>query len=156
MTKPIVDTQMLIRRPAEEVFNAFIDPAVTTKFWFSKSNGRLEVGKRLRWEWEMYGVGGDVEAKAIEPYSRILVEWPEDGSTTEWRFEPRGPSATLVKIVYTGADSSGDALVAQATDNMQGYSLMLAGAKAWLEHGVEPRLVVDSRPDDLVKGWTRD
>lgn len=153
MTKPIVKTQMLIRKPAREVFNAFIDPAVTTKFWFSNSNGKLEIGKRRRWDWEMFGVGGDVEAKAIEPDSRILIEWPEDRSTTEWRFEPRGDNATLVKITYTGADASGDALLAQATDNMQGYSLVLAGAKFWLEHGVAPKLVVDSKPDDLVEGW---
>jgi hypothetical protein len=36
---------------------------------------------------------------------------------------------------------------------MQGYSLLLAGAKFWLEHGVEPKLVVDSKPDNLVEGW---
>ena len=152
MTEPLVTTQMLIRKPAPEVFNAFIDPAVTTKFWFSKSNGKLELGKRRRWDWEMFGVGGDVEAKAIEPNARILVEWPEDGSTTEWRFEPRG-GATLVKITYTGTEASGDDLVAQATDNMQGYSLVLAGAKFWLEHGIAPKLVVDSKPDNLVEGW---
>jgi uncharacterized protein YndB with AHSA1/START domain len=154
MTKPIVETQMLIRKPARDVFNAFIDPAITTKFWFSKSDGKLELGKRRRWDWEMFGVGGDVEAKAIEPDSRILIEWPEDGSTTEWRFEPRG-DATLVKITYTGTDASGDALLAQATDNMQGYSLLLAGAKFWLEHGIAPKLVVDSKPDNLVEGWAR-
>jgi hypothetical protein len=56
-------------------------------------------------------------------------------------------------ITYTGTDASGDTLVAQATDNMQGYSLVLAGAKFWLEHGVEPKLVVDSKPENLVEGW---
>ncbi len=153
MTKPVVKTQMLIRKPARDVFNAFIDPAITTKFWFSKSDGKLEIGKRRRWDWEMFGVGGDVEAKAIEPNTCILVEWPEDGSTTEWRFEPHGDNATLVKITYTGFEASGDAFVDQATNNMQGYSLLLAGAKFWLEHGVEPKLVVDSKPDKLVEGW---
>lgn len=153
MSKPIIKTQMLIRKPAHEVFDAFIDPAVTTKFWFSKSSGKLEVGKRLRWDWEMFGVGADVEAKAIEPSARILVEWPEDGSTTEWRFDARGADATLVLITYTGFDASGDDYIAQATDNMQGYSLLLAGAKFWLEHGVAPRLVADSNPDNLLEGW---
>jgi hypothetical protein len=32
---------MLIRRPVEEVFNAFVDPTVTTRFWFSRSSGQL-------------------------------------------------------------------------------------------------------------------
>ena len=38
--------EMLIRRPAAEVFAAFVDPAVTTRIWFTKSSGRLEPGKR--------------------------------------------------------------------------------------------------------------
>lgn len=33
---------MLIRRPAGAVFEAFADPAVTARFWFSKGSGRLE------------------------------------------------------------------------------------------------------------------
>jgi uncharacterized protein YndB with AHSA1/START domain len=52
---PVAKAQMLIRRPVATVFDAFVDPAVTTKFWFTKSSGRLEPGKDLRWDWEMYG-----------------------------------------------------------------------------------------------------
>jgi uncharacterized protein YndB with AHSA1/START domain len=31
----------------EEVFEAFLDPAVITKFWFTKSGGRLETGMEV-------------------------------------------------------------------------------------------------------------
>lgn len=155
MTKPVVKTQMQIRKPAREVFNAFVDPDVTTKFWFSKSSGKLEAGKKVRWDWGMYGVGAAVEVKAIEPHTRILIEWLEDGSTTEWRFEARDENTTLVKVVYSGVEAAGEELLAQATDNMQGYSLMLAGAKFWLEHGIDPGIVVDAKPDQLVEGWVR-
>jgi uncharacterized protein YndB with AHSA1/START domain len=37
---PIVKTQMLIRKPAEDVFEAFVNPAITTKFWFTRSTGK--------------------------------------------------------------------------------------------------------------------
>ncbi len=37
----VVKTEMLIRKPVAEVFEAFVDPEVTTKFWFAKSSGRL-------------------------------------------------------------------------------------------------------------------
>ena len=37
-----VKVGMLIRRPPEDVFEAFADPAITTRFWFTKSSGRLE------------------------------------------------------------------------------------------------------------------
>lgn len=55
-TTPVVEAQMMIRKPAAEVVRAFIDPSITTHFWFTKSSGPLEVGKTVKWEWEMYGV----------------------------------------------------------------------------------------------------
>jgi uncharacterized protein YndB with AHSA1/START domain len=45
---PVAKTGMLIRKPVAEVFEAFIDPGVTTKFWFTKGSGRLEVGKQVK------------------------------------------------------------------------------------------------------------
>ena len=40
--KPIVECQMMIKNPISEVFQAFVDPRITTKFWFTKSSGKLE------------------------------------------------------------------------------------------------------------------
>jgi len=67
---PVVETQMLIRRPAKEVFEAFIDPSITTNFWFTKSTGKLEADKPVTWFWEMYGVSADVLVKGITPYRK--------------------------------------------------------------------------------------
>jgi uncharacterized protein YndB with AHSA1/START domain len=67
---PVAKTGMLIRRPVAEVFEAFIDPRVTTKFWFTKSSGRLEVGKQVKWEWEMYGDAPDVFQLLIDELKR--------------------------------------------------------------------------------------
>lgn len=76
MTTPeevsISKVDMLIRKPVKEVFEAFIDPSITTKFWFTKSSGRLEVGKRIRWDWEMYGVSAELDVKELEQNNRIL------------------------------------------------------------------------------------
>ena len=30
---------MLIRRPVKDVFEAFVDPKITTKFWFTRAAG---------------------------------------------------------------------------------------------------------------------
>ena len=40
-TAPVARTGMLIRKPAAEVCEAFVDPAVTSRFWFSKGSGPL-------------------------------------------------------------------------------------------------------------------
>jgi uncharacterized protein YndB with AHSA1/START domain len=44
---PVAKAEMLIRKPVAEVFEAFIDPAITTKFWFTKGSGRLEPGHKF-------------------------------------------------------------------------------------------------------------
>jgi len=83
---PVVKTQMLIRKPAEDVFEAFVNPTNTTKFGFTRSIGTLEAGKKVRWEWEMFGVSAEVRVKAIERPSRILIEWNNPPSPVEWLF----------------------------------------------------------------------
>jgi len=40
--KQFAEAGMLIRKPVEQVFEAFINPEITIKFWFSKSTGRLD------------------------------------------------------------------------------------------------------------------
>ncbi len=151
MSAPVVKAGMLIRRPVVEVFNAFIDPAVTTHFWFTKSSGKLEAGKRVRWDWEMYGVHDDVDVKAIEPSKRILFEWSfPDSNIVEMTFADHA-KGTMVSVTNTGL--RGDDVIALALDLTQGWNIVLCAAKAWLEHGIELNAVADKAPDHNVKGW---
>lgn len=153
MNAPIVKAEMLIRKPPAEVFNAIIDPAVTTKFWFTKSSGKLEPGKRVRWDWEMYGVGTDVDVKEIDLNKRILIEWDSYVGRTpvEWEFAARPDNTTMVTVSNYGF--RGEDVVKQAIESTQGFAFMLAGLKAWLEHGITLELVADKSPDHHASGW---
>jgi uncharacterized protein YndB with AHSA1/START domain len=144
---PVMKTGMLIRRPAAEVFEAIVDPAITTQFWFTRGSGRLEVGKEVLWEWEMYGVSAQVTAQVIEPSRRIVMEWPGYSGPTrvEWVFTPLG-GGTFLSITESGFVGDGDSLAQQVADSTQGFSLVLAGLKAYLEHGVRLNLVADRNP----------
>jgi uncharacterized protein YndB with AHSA1/START domain len=152
---PIVKAHMLIRRPVADVFEALVDPSITSRFWFSKSSGRLKPGAHLRWDWEMYGVFTEVDVRAIEENKRILIEWngPDHPSAVEWTFEPRGEDRTFVTVENRTFYGEPDAVVAAAIDSMGGFSLLLAALKAFLEHGIELNVVVDHSPDALIKGW---
>ncbi|WP_213528600.1 SRPBCC family protein [Paenibacillus cisolokensis] len=142
--EPVVRTGMLIRRPVREVFDAFIDPSVTTKFWFTKSSGKLEAGKRVRWEWEMYGVGTDVDVLEVERDRRISIRWsPPDWTSVEWTFTPVGDDSTYVNIINAGFKGDGDDVVAEAIDSMGGFTMVLCALKAWLEHNVILSVVAD-------------
>ena len=147
-SEPVARTQMLIRRPVALVFEAFVDPAITSRFWFSRGSARLADGDTVTWHWDMYGFTATVAVKAVEPNRRILVEWP---TPIEWQFAPRGDDATMVTITSSGFTGSGDQKVAQAIDMMGGFSFVLAGCKAYLEHGIELNLVADHAPDAHVK-----
>src|SRR5918994_215972 len=72
---PVAEVGMLIRRPVADVFEAFIDPAITSRFWFTKGSGKLAPGNQIRWEWEMYDVSTTVQVKEVEQNERILIEW---------------------------------------------------------------------------------
>ena len=141
---------MLVRRPLDEVFNAFVDPTITTRFWFTRSSGKLEPGAKVTWEWEMYGASADVHVRAIERPSRILIEWGEPSTTVEWRFTSLGAEATLVRISNTGFRGTEEEVVGMALDCMGGFSLVLAALKAWLEHGIALDVVADRDPEAHV------
>src|SRR5262245_19219597 len=123
-------TGMLIRRPPAEVFRAFADPAVTTRFWFTKSSGPLEPGAKVAWEWEMYGVGTTVTVQEIVPGERIVVEWDlTDPSTEEWTFTPTH-GGTYVRIRNYGLGGTSCARVTRVAGPTQGLGFVQGGAKA--------------------------
>ena len=150
---PVAKAAMLIRRPAAEVFEAFIDPAITSRFWFTKSTGRLEPGKHVTWTWEMYDVSIKVDVKAVEPHKRIMVEWGNYGAMTqvEWVFTAYEAGATYVTIRNSGFQGDGDKVVRDALDATGGFTWVLAGLKALLEHDLELNAIMDAFPQGLER-----
>ena len=150
---PIAKAEMLIRKPIEEVFEAFIDPVITTKFWFTKSSGRLETGKRVQWDWEMYGVSAELDVKKVEQNKRILIEF-DDNTTVEWIFTNRAENETFITITNSGFQGDRDSIVEQVIDSTGGFTIVLCGLKAFLEHGIVLNLVADKAPDANVNRST--
>jgi uncharacterized protein YndB with AHSA1/START domain len=118
---PVAKAAMLIRKPVAEVFEAFIDPVITSRFWFTKSTGRLEPGKHITWTWEMYDISIAVDVKEIEVNKRILLDWGNYGemTTVEWIFTPYQDDATYVTITNSGFQGDGDKVVRDALDSTE-------------------------------------
>jgi uncharacterized protein YndB with AHSA1/START domain len=150
---PAASTGMLIRKPVGEVFEAFINPDITTKFWFTKGSGRLEAGKQVQWDWEMYNISVPVTVKAVEQNKRIVIEWPGYGGHTsvEWKFAAQPDGTTFVTVTESGFTGNGDELLKKTADSTQGFSLMLAGLKAYLEHNIQLNLVADRFPMGIAE-----
>ncbi len=151
---PVVKAEMLIRRPVAEVFEAFIDPAITAKFWFTKGSRRLAVGRHVRWDWEMFGVSAEVSVKATEANKRILIEWTSSGgetTTVEWLFAPRAGNTTFVTITESGFSGGGDEVVRKALGSQAGFTFLLSSLKAFLEHKIALNLSADHAPEHIKR-----
>jgi len=148
---PKVETQMLIRKPVATVFQAFIDPKETTNFWFTKSSGKLEEGKTVTWQWEMYGVSGDVHVKEIIPNKKISIEWGNPSTTVDFEFTAVTDDTTYVIIQHYGFDLTGNELIQAIKDNTSGFTTVLAGLKAYLEHGLKLNLIADKYPKEVTQ-----
>ncbi|WP_105436921.1 SRPBCC family protein [Neorhizobium sp. T25_13] len=148
---PIAKTGMLVRKPVEHVFEAIVNPDITTKFWFSKGSGRLETGKAAKWDWESHDVSIEVTPKVVEPNKRVVIEWPgySGPTTVEWTFQSIPDGTTFVRVQESGWTGDADKLMRYVADSTQGFTLLLAGLKAWLEHGIQLNLTLDRYPKGI-------
>ncbi len=153
---PVVTSEMLIRKPVSVVFEAMVNPAITSRFWFTKSSGRVEAGKTLEWEWGQFGVKDTVDILDVKPNEFISLQWVlgESTSTVEMVFEPKTDNTTIVRVTEKGFWKQAP----EDTENLKetislmlgqkgGWTLVLASMKAWLEHELDLNLIADHKPD---------
>jgi uncharacterized protein YndB with AHSA1/START domain len=142
------------------VFAALTDPHLTTRFWFTKSTGPMVAGAQLTWTWEMYRVSSAVSVTDVEPDQRVRLTWsgydPAHPTTVEFRFVPWAEGAagdtaegTYVLVTETGFSGDGDTLVGRVIHSATGFTFMLSSLKAFLEHDVVLRVVLDAHPSGL-------
>jgi uncharacterized protein YndB with AHSA1/START domain len=143
------EAQMLIRKSVAEVFEALIDPALTRNFWFTKGSDRLEANKKVVWEWEMYNVSIPVMVREIVPNEKIVFEWAEPARTVEFNFKTLSDGSTFVKVTECGYNQTGDELLAVIKDSTGGFTTVLDGLKAFLEHGINLNLIADKFPKEV-------
>lgn len=148
---PEVTAQMLIRKPVSKVFEAFTDPEITKNFWFTKGSNKLEKGKKVTWEWEMYGASAEVQVEEIIENELIVVRWGDPATTIHFVFQELSDGSTYVTITNTGFTQEGSELVAAVNDNTGGFTTVLDGAKAFLEHNINLNLIADKFPKEFSR-----
>lgn len=145
MKEITANAQMIIHRPASDVFEAFVDPNIMTRFWFPKTSGRLEEGKEVKWY-----VGTDagafeitVRVKVAQKPHTLCIQWGVDSTFTdvEWKFEPHDDSGTIVRICESGFSGNHSEVVRAALDSTGGFNQVITAAKALLEHGAQINVV---------------
>jgi len=142
---------MLIRKPIAEVFEAFTNPEITTQFWFTHSQGKLEEGKTTEWTWEMYDLSIEVDILKLTPNEIIIFEWENRGQKTkvECEFKSLDKYKTFVSIVNYGFSGTNEEIISTIRDSTGGFSWVLAGLKAYLEYGIKLNLTADRFPKEI-------
>lgn len=91
----------------------------------------------------------------LEQGKRIVIEWGDEKPTTvEWTFTPKPGNTTFVSITNSGFHGDGDNIVDDAIGSSTGFTMVLAGLKAYLEHDIQLNLIADRFPDQ-VAGHTK-
>jgi len=148
MNKNFAKAEMFIRKDVAEVFQAIVDPAITTKIWFTKSSGKLEKGKTIEWEWEMYNHKVNVEVLEIIENQKIIFNWGnyDRPSIVEWEFRAI-EGGTFVSVTNEIEHDTPEKLIAEVRDSTEGFTLVLANLKAYLEFNILLNLVGDRFPE---------
>ena len=82
---------------------------------------------------------------------KIMIQWGnyKEKTNVEWTFISLNESQTFVKIINSGFKGTSDDLITQIRDSTEGFTLVLAGLKAYLEHNIQLNLISDRFPEGL-------
>ncbi|MEH7484593.1 SRPBCC family protein [Neobacillus drentensis] len=130
-------TKFKIIKPANEVFEAFVDPSEIKNFWFSSSS-RWEQGQTVTLRYEEYDAQVDIEVIEVEVNKKIVFRWGTDGegNSVTISLEELDQSSTIIEVIEEGFREDDDELVARLIDNKEGWVYMLTCLKGYLEFGI--------------------
>ncbi|PGY11806.1 SRPBCC family protein [Bacillus sp. AFS031507] len=130
-------TKFKIIKPANEVFEAFVDPSKIKNFWFSSSS-RWEQGQTVTLRYEEYDAQVDIEVIEVEINKKIVFRWGTDGegNSVTISLEELDQTSTIIEVIEEGFSVDDDELVAQLIDNKEGWVYMLTCLKGYLEFGI--------------------
>lgn len=131
-------TKFEILKPAHEVFEAFVDPAKISNFWFSSSSERWEQGKTVTLRYEEYNAQVEIQVVEVELNKKIVFKWgPADSAhTVTITLNEIDHSMTIIEINEEGFNENDEQLLPMMLDNKEGWVYMLSCLKAYLEFGV--------------------
>lgn len=131
-------TKMNILKPANEVFEAFVDPEKIGNFWFSSSSERWQQGKTIKLEYKEYNAIGEIKVMEIVDNQKIVYQWDpnEEGHIVTITFTAQSDESTLVEVSEEGFKEDDPDFIQQLIGNKEGWVYMLTCLKGYLEFGV--------------------
>lgn len=130
---------MKINKPANEVFEAFVDPAKIGNYWFSSSSERWEKGKKILLRYDEYGAEGFINIIELQENKQINFSWGEqnDETVVTITLDVLDENSTIVKVSESGFKAEDPNIVTKMLGQKEGWIYMLSCLKGYLEHDIK-------------------
>ncbi len=134
-----------IQKPVNLVFEVIVDPSMMDKYFISKSNGRMEEGKTLVWQFPEFDMDVPIQVGKIVRDQLISYSWSTEGNKhlTEMTLKAAKNDSTIVTITEKSIDNIRidklNGTINWLKGNTEGWANFLACLKAYLEYGINLR-----------------
>jgi uncharacterized protein YndB with AHSA1/START domain len=135
-----IKTALQVLKPADEVFEAIVDPERMSNYFISKSSGRMVEGTELMWQFPEFDLEFPVRIGKIEEGKYISFYWEMDGIDlhVEITLEQKSNNSTVVTITEKSRKNDENG-IKWLSGNTAGWANFLACLKAYLEYGINLR-----------------
>ncbi len=135
-----IKTALQIQKPANEVFEAIVDPLKMSNYFLSSGTGRLEEGAVIVWRFPEFDMDVPVKVVKIIKDKYISYHWDHDNKEliVEMELSTAENNSTIVRVSEKGMQNDG-AGIKWLMGNTEGWANFLACLKAYLEYGINLR-----------------
>ncbi|MBM7693745.1 uncharacterized protein YndB with AHSA1/START domain [Peribacillus deserti] len=132
-----ITTKLKIMKPANEVFEAIVDPEKMSNYWFSSGTGRVEQGKTITWRYDEYDAEGIIKVLEVVENKKIVFSW--GGSSQETvvtiTLKELDKTAAIIEVNESGLKEDDPEIVNKMLGQKEGWVYMLTCLKGYLENG---------------------
>lgn len=141
MSTLIISTALQIGKPAQEVYEALVNPKHMSHYFISESSGMMEEGEKITWKFPEFKEDFQIEIIQLIPNKLLIFEWPSTVTQilqVKIALEELSEKTTLVRISEGEVINNQQGLEWLAR-NTEGWANFLACLKAYLEFGINLR-----------------
>lgn len=133
-----ITTKLKILKPANEVFEALVDPKKMSNYWFSSGTGRVEQGKTITWRYDEYNAEGDINVLAVEENKQIVFSWGGNDQETvvTITLKELDNTSTIIEVNESGLKEDDPEIINKMIGQKEGWVYMLTCFKGYLENGI--------------------
>ncbi|WP_459501088.1 SRPBCC family protein [Bacillus sp. C1] len=137
-----MDTQVITKfkiiKPANEVFEAIVDPEKMSNYWFSSGTGRMEQGKTITWRYDEYNAEVVIHVLEIEENKKIVFSWGgyDEETVVTVTLNELNHTSTMIEVNESGLKEDDPGIVTKMMGQKEGWVYVLTCLKGYLENGI--------------------